>query len=47
VDSVEGLDILDDEKRDEVGGAAPLDSDEVVISSGGRISANVRGGGVS
>jgi len=45
VDPVEGLDIL--EKREEVGGAAPLDSDEVVISSGGRISANVCGGGVS
>jgi len=45
VDPVEGLDIL--EKREELGGAAPLDSDEVVISSGGRISANVRGGGVS
>ena len=45
VDPVEGLDIL--EKREELGEGAPLDSDEVVISSGGRISANVRGGGVS
>ena len=39
-----GLDIL--EKREELGGAAPLDSDDVVISSGEKISANVQGRGV-
>jgi len=34
VDPVESLDFL--EKREELGGAAPLDSNDVVISSGGR-----------
>ena len=47
MESVRGLDILDDEKREELGGAAPFDREEVVISSGGRISAKVRGGNVS
>lgn len=37
------MDIL--EKWEELGGEVPLDSDDVVISSGGRISTNVRGGG--